>query len=112
MRQMRARRDLEDEVQQGNQAFAVGVQETVVPCPAEALGQDVLQDQTQEVCTRQRAYLQFTALAIAVAKADLAVLTGQDVGFPKHPAIEVAAEINERLLAVADTFAIGYPFLG
>ena len=66
----RARCDLEDEVQQGNQAFAIGVQKTVVPCPAEALGQDVLQDQTQEICTRQGAYLHFTTLTVAVAKAD------------------------------------------
>lgn len=104
----RTGRDSEDDLQQGNQAFSVGVQEAVVPCPAEALGQHVLQDQAQEVSTRQRADLHFTALAVAVAKADLAIRAGKDVAFPNDPAIEVAAEINERLLAVADTFAIDY----
>ena len=99
-------------MQQGNQALAVGMQEAVIPRPPETLGQDVLQDQAQKVGTRQRADFGFTALAVAVAKADLAVLAGEDIGLPEHPAIEVAAEINERLLAVADTFAIGHPFLG
>ena len=95
-------------MQQGNQALAVGMQKAVVPRPPEALGQDVLQDQAQEVGTGQRAHLRLAALAVAVAKADLAVRARQDVAFPDHPAIEVATEIDQRLLAVADTFAIDY----
>ena len=71
-------------MQQGDQAFAVGVQEAVITRAPETLGQDVLQDQAQEVGTRQDAHLYLTALAVAVAKADLAALTGQDVAFPER----------------------------
>lgn len=44
-----------------------------------------MQDQAQEVGTGQRAYLHFTTLAVAVAKAGLAVFTGQNAGFPEYP---------------------------
>lgn len=55
------------------------------------------------------------AFFLPVAEADLAVprlVAGQNVSFPEYPAIEVTPQIDERLVAVADTFAIDDPFPG
>lgn len=101
-------------MQQRDQAFLVRVQEAVVPRPPETLGQDVLQEQMQEVGTGQGARLNLAAAPVSVAEADLAVavqVAGEDVGFPEHPTIEVTAEIDQRLVAVADAFPIDHPLL-
>lgn len=100
-------------MQQGDQALLVRMQEAVVPRPPEALGQDVLQQQVEELGTGQRADLALPALAVAVAEADLAaavVIASEEVGLADHAAIEVTTQINEGLLAVADTLAVDHPF--
>jgi hypothetical protein len=43
-RRAAARAKLENDVQQGDQAFAIGMQEAVIARAPETLGQDVLQD--------------------------------------------------------------------
>jgi len=100
-------------MQQRDQPFFVRMQEAVVPRPPKALGQDMLQDQVQEVGAGQRADLGFSALAVAVAEADLAaavVIAGEEVGLADHTAIEVTPQIDQRLLAVADALAVDHPF--
>ena len=69
----------------------------------------------QEIGTGQGANLTLAAATIPVAEADPAVtvpVAGEDVGFPDYATIEVAAQIDERRLAVADAFAIDDPFPG
>lgn len=58
-------------LQQGDQAFLVRVQKPIVARSPETLGQDVLQDQAQEVGTAEAAHLHCPALTIAVTKSDL-----------------------------------------
>lgn len=68
----------------------------------------------QEVGVGQGADFRFPAPAVLVTKADLAVavlIAGQEVGLPDYPAIEIAAEIDERLVAVADAYAINHTVL-
>lgn len=60
-------------MQQRDQPLLVRMQKAVVARPPEALGQDVLQQQVQEVGAGERAELRFPALAVAIAEADLPV---------------------------------------
>lgn len=69
VRRWRAGCDSEHEMQQRDQALLVRMQEAVVPRPPQALGQDVLQQQVEEVGTGQRADFGFPALTVAVAEA-------------------------------------------
>ncbi len=101
----RARRNAQHEVQQGDQHFLVQMQEAVIARPPEALGQNVLQRQVQEVGTGQRADLKLVVPAVPATKADQTLpvrVTGEKVSLPDHPAIEVAAKIDECLVTVAD----------
>ena len=88
------------------------MQKAIIARSSEALGQDVLQDQVQEIDCGQRAHFQCPTLAVPVVKADLSVVAGQDVGLPDHAAIKVAPQIDECLVAVTHTFAIDHPFGG
>jgi len=87
------------------------MQKAEVARSPEALGQDVLQDQPQEGCAAYRAHRHLPGLAVAVAKADLILVTGQDVLLLNDAPIEIATEIDQGLFTVADAFAIDDPFL-
>ena len=86
------------------------MQKAVIARTSESFGQNVLQDQAQEVGTAQAALPHFPALAVAVAKADLPASAAENVAFAQHTAIEVAPEIDQRLFAIADAFAVDDPF--
>jgi len=86
------------------------MQKAEVAGPPEALGQDVLQDQPEESGAAHRAHRHLAGLAVAVTKADLALVTGQDVLLLNDASIKIAAEIDQSLLASADAFAVDDPF--
>jgi hypothetical protein len=70
----------------------------------------VLQDQPKESGAAHRAYHHLASLAVAVAKADLALVTGQDVLILNDAPIEIPAEIDQGLFAGTDTLAVDDPF--
>jgi hypothetical protein len=71
----------QDHLQQADQAFAVGVKEAEVSGAPESLGQDMLQDQPQEVCAGQGAALHLSGFCVAITEGHLAVVAGQNIRF-------------------------------
>ncbi len=98
-------------VQQRDRALAVGVQQAEVACAAKALGQDVLKHQREELRTGQGAVFPAVALGVAVAEGHLSVLAREDVLLADDPAVEIAPEVDQRLLAAADVLAVNHPIL-
>ncbi len=85
------------------------MQEAKVAGSPETLGQHVLQEQRQETRPAQRAHRTLAGLAVAIAKADLACLAGEDVLLLDDAPIQVAAQIDQGLAAIANAFAIHHP---
>jgi hypothetical protein len=88
------------------------MQKAIVAGASEALGQDMLEPQGEEACPGQSAVGEALALGIAVAEGHLAVLAGDDVFLLDDAAIEVARQIDQRLLAAADVLAVDEPGAG
>ena len=76
--------DPEQEVQQLDQALAVGVEKAEVARAAQPLGQDMAQQQVQEVGARERSGLPAAGAAVLEAEGHLAVVAGEDVLLPDH----------------------------
>jgi len=93
----------------GNQPLAVGMQEAEVTGAPESFWQDVLQDQPQELGRGDLPRLGAPAFGLFVAKGHLPIVTGEDVLFPDHAPVEIAPEIDQRLLAGADALAVHNP---
>ena len=94
-----------------DQAFAVGVQEAVVPSVAKAFGQDIAQEVPEERGARQGPDARLSGFAVLVPEGHFAVLAGEDVLLLEHAAIEIAAEVEERLVNGADGGAVDDPLL-
>ena len=75
---------MQNQLHQLQQFFCVTVKKTVVAHPSEALGQDMPQQELQEVLSGQGAIADLVGLAFRVLKSDLAVLIGHDVLFADH----------------------------
>lgn len=104
--------DAEQKLQQGNRAFAVGMQKAEVTRTAKALGQDMLEAQSKELCARSGTVLEPLLLGVAIAESHLAVLTGDDVLLLDDTAIQIAPEIHQGLLAMTDPLAVHDPLAG
>ncbi len=99
-------------MQQSDQPLAVGVEEAEIARAPQALGQDMAQQQPQELCARERSGLHPPALAVLVAVGHLTVIAREDVLLADHAAVEIAGEIDQGLVAGADVLAIDHPFFG
>lgn len=95
-------------MQQPDEPFAVGMEKAVVATAPQALGQDVTQQQPQEVRPGQGAGF-LGAGVVGIAEGHLTVRVAQDVLLRQHPAIEIAAKVDQRLVPVADWLAVDHP---
>jgi len=86
---------------QGDQPLAVGMQEAEVMRATEAFGQNMLQDQPQELGSGNGPGLGAIGFGAAIAEGHLSVLARQDVLLSDHPTVEIAPQIDQRLLPVA-----------
>lgn len=102
--------DVQDELHQRQQAFCVAVQEAVVPGPAKALWQDVLEHQPQEVLGWQGTEFRFTGSAFGVAECHHCIVLGDDVVFADNAAVEVTRQVFQGRLAFSEVFAVHDPF--
>lgn len=91
--------ELQNEVQQGDQALAVGMQKAEIARPPEAFGQHMLQDQPQEMRTGDGALFHRSGLGVAITEAHLAVVAGDDVLLGDAAPVQITAQVDERLLA-------------
>ena len=92
--------------QQAQGAAAVVVQKAEVPGPLKAFGQDVLQQQPQEVRAAQGAGGGLAALGISVPEGEHAVFAAQDVALGNDPprtgsvpdsAVRVVLTLNDKM---------------
>lgn len=93
-----------------DQAFAVTVKKAVIPGSAKTPGQDMLQQQPQELCSGQGACLGLAAV-FRIPKGHLTILAAQDILLRQYATVEVTPQVKQRLLAVAHLFAIDDPLL-
>ena len=63
------------------------MQKAIVSDTAKAFGQNVLQNEPQEVFAFERAIVNFTGSAVDVFKSDIAVLIGDDIIFRDDTAV-------------------------
>jgi hypothetical protein len=84
--------ELQQEMQQGNEALAVGVQEAEIARAAKALGQHVLENQPEELSAGKRALVRLAGFGVAIAEAHPAIRAGEDVLFTDDAAVEVTTE--------------------
>jgi|GEM_PF-4355259 len=92
--------------------LAIGMEQAKVARASQSPGQDVLQHQPQEVRTADGAQRLLAAVAVAIAERDLAIGAAHDVALLNHPAVQVAPQIDRRLVAIAHGLAIDHPALG
>jgi len=90
----------------------IAVQETIIPCPPEALGQHMLEDPPEEPDDWLGQGVPVTRVAVLILQAHLLPIVVQDVLFPQHAPVKVAGQIGERLFTLAHVFALGNPFFG
>jgi len=72
----------------------------------------MLEDQPQELGARYGSGLELLGIAIAVAKGHLAVFAGDNILFLDHAFVEIAAKLEQRLLAGADGLYVHDPGFG
>ncbi len=104
--------EAQQRLKQGDQPFAVGMQKAEVASASEAFGQHMLEDQPQEPGAGDRSVFALLGFAILVAKSHLAVFAGDNIFLLDHAFIEIAAQIDQRLLARADGLDIDNPGVG
>ena len=73
--------NVQDQLNQGQQFFGIAMQKAIVSDPAKALGQNVLQNEPQEVFAFFSAIAGFAGRAVYIFKSDIAVLIGDDIIF-------------------------------
>jgi hypothetical protein len=89
--------------------LAIGVQEAEIARAAKALGQQVLENQPEEIGAGERALLHLVRLCAAIAEAHPAIPAGEDGLFTDDAAVEVATEGNQGLLAITHRLAVRHP---
>ncbi len=101
---------MQNHLQQGDQALAVGVQKTEIAGAPETLRQHMLQHQPQELRAGDGAPLPFPRLGVAIPESHLAVFTGDDIRLPDDTPVKITPQVDQRRLSAADRFAIHHPF--
>ncbi len=72
----------------------------------------MLQHQPQEVRTADGSCRAFAGATVAIPERDLAIGAAYDVALLNHPPVQVAPQIDQRLVAIAHGLAIDHPALG
>ena len=101
---------MQHQMQQGDQALAVGVQKTEVAGAPETLRQPMLQHQPQELRAGDGSPFPLPRLGVAIAEGHLAVCAGDDIRLPDDAPVQITPQVDQRLLTAADRFAIHHPF--
>jgi len=90
-------------------ALARGMVQSVVADFHESRGQDVLEEAADELRRRQLHMAHFLRLRLAVAERDAVAVVGVDGGIGDGDAVDVAREVAQGVLAVADGFGMHHP---
>ena len=88
--------ELQQAVQQGDQALAVGVQGAEIARAAKALGQQVPGNPPEELSTRERALFRLAGFSAAIAEAHPTIRAGEDALFTDNAAVAVRTARRRR----------------
>lgn len=88
------------------------MQKAKVAGAPKTLRQHMLQDQPQELRPGNGPPLQPLAPGVAIHEAHLAIATGHDILLPDDAPVEVASQVDERLLPATDRGTVDHPLLG
>ena len=99
----------EHHLQETDELFAAGMKETVTPRSAKPLWEDMEHEQIEEIFPGDGPGPVLPGLGMEIPEGDHAVLALQDILFPDDAPVEIPAEINDCLIAVADVFAVNNP---
>jgi hypothetical protein len=94
------------------QWLGIAMQKPVVASPAEAFGQNMLQDQRDKRFPRQASGLPCLSPAVTAAEGDGITVIFQQMTIADYPTIRIAGEILQCLLTAPDFLALGHPLLG
>ncbi len=100
------------QLHQADQFFAASMEKTIGPCPAQSSWQHIVQKQGEKGLGRDGSGPIFPAFGMAVAERDHAVLAVEDILFPDDAPVQVTAQIDKGLLAVAHVLAVNHPLFG
>ncbi len=98
-------------MQQSDQTLAVGMQKAEVARTTEAFGQHMLQDQPQKLRAGNGPGFHLPGLGVAITETDLAIVASENILFGDDAPVKITAQVDKRLLAVADGFAIHHPLV-
>lgn len=88
----------------------IGMEEAKVSDPPEAARQDVPEQQPEKFPARHGADLTLS-FVVLIAETDLTITVIDDVLFRQNAAIEVSAQLEQRLWATPNLLAVHHPFI-
>ena len=91
----------QQQMQQGNQALAVRMQETKITGAPKALRQHMLEHQPEKVGAGNGALFHPSGLGVTIAERHLAVAAGDDILLADDAPIQITAEVDQRLSMIA-----------
>ncbi len=88
---------MQNQLDQRQELFCITVQKAVVSRSAEALGENMLQYQVNEILAGQSTVCFGFGLAFDISKSNLAVFVGDDVLFGDHAFVQVLGKVSPML---------------
>jgi hypothetical protein len=101
--------DPEHQLQEPDELFAARMQKSVTSCPAKALWQDMKHEKIQEPCSADSPGSVLSAFGMKIPEGNHIVFALKNIFFPDNTPVQVAAQIDDGLVAVADAFAVDNP---
>jgi len=105
------RGDPQHQLKEPDQLFTARMQKPVTAGPAESPWQDVLHEQVEKLLPGNGSGPAGSGFGVKIPVGDHPVFILQDILFTDDTPIEVLAEIDDSLIAVAHILAVNYPVL-
>jgi hypothetical protein len=102
--------NLHNQLDQGQQFFGLAMQEAIVSCSTKAFGQNMLQDQPQEVFALYGAVTGFAGAAFDVFEGDIAIMIGHDIVFRDDAPVKVPRQVFQSGRTRSGASAVNHPF--
>ncbi len=98
-------------MQELDEPFAARVQKAITPCSAKAFWQDMEHEQVEKILSGDGLCLVLPRFGMEVSLGDHGIGALQNTLFTNNASIQIPAEINDGLVAIADVFAVNNPLL-
>ena len=104
--------DPQYQLHQADQVFAASMEKTIGPCPSKSLGQHMEHEQVEKILGLDGFGSVFFTFGMAITEGDHAVLALQNILLADDAPVQVAAQIDKGLVAVARVLAVNHPLCG